>query len=151
MPQSLAKIMVHIIFSTKNREPFLIDASIRSELHAYLAARLKHSDSPALVVGGTSDHVHILSNLSKNHPLSKVVGEVKRASSKWIKSKSVESATFHWQSGYSAFSVSVGNLRGVRNYIINQEMHHQKRGFEDELLELLRQQGIEFDERYLWD
>ena len=110
MAQSLARVYLHIIFSTKNRAGFLGDENIRKEMHAYLAATLKELDSPAVLVGGATDHVHILCTLSKTHTLADVIREIKRNSSKWIKTKSGEYSTFHWQTGYGAFSVSYSSV-----------------------------------------
>jgi putative transposase len=111
MPQSLAQIYVHIIFSTKNRQPLLIDVNLRTELHAYLAKILKEFDSPALTIGGTGDHVHTLCLLSRTNTVAKIVGEAKRSSSKWIKSKSSDLASFQWQNGYGAFSASFSKIQ----------------------------------------
>ncbi len=151
MPQSLANIYMHIIFSTKNRRAFLADMDARSEMHAYLVSILKAYDSPATAVGGTEDHVHILCNLSRTNTLAKVIGGTKRNSSKWIKSKGKQFGEFQWQNGYGALSVSRSRLEQARQYIINQDQHHTKMTFQDELRALPTKQGIEFDERYLWD
>jgi len=151
MPQSLANIYVHIVFSTKNRESFLSDKTIRREMHAYIASVLKKYDSPALLIGGTSDHVHILGVLSRTNTLAKIIGEAKRSSSKWIKSRGRDLSGFQWQSGYGAFSVSYSNLPEVRSYILKQEEHHKKTTFQDEFRAFLKKHGIEFDEQYIWD
>jgi len=151
MAQSLSKIHVHIIFSTKDRENLLTDETIRKEMNAYLAKILKEYDSPALLIDGTGNHVHILCLLSRNFTLAKIVGETKRNSSKWIKTKGPEFNGFRWQNGYGAFSVSSSNVDAVRNYIAHQEQRHRRVTFQDELLGFLRKHGIEFDERYLWD
>lgn len=102
MPQSLAKNLVHLVFSTKNRTPWLTDG-IRRELYAYMAGILNQWKSPAIVIGGVADHVHILFSLSKNHALAKVIEEVKKGASKWLKQQSIEFRNFHWQAGYGAF------------------------------------------------
>ncbi len=151
MPQSLAKIYIHIIFSTKNHVCFLEDDDIRKEMHAYMTSILKEYDSHPLIIGGPADHVHILCTLSKNNTFVKIIGETKRNSSKWIKTKNGKYSTFQWQNGYGAFSVSYSNVQGVRNYIINQKKHHQKTTFQDEFRDLLKKQGIKLDERYVWD
>ena len=111
MSQSLAKILIHLIFSTKSREPVLHD-DIRPEVHKYLAAILKEVDSPAILINSVEDHVHILFSHSKNHALIRIVEELKKNSSKWIKTKSGQCAGFHWQNGYGAFSVSQSNAKG---------------------------------------
>ncbi len=151
MPQSLAKIHVHIVFSTKDRRGFLQGADIRKEMHAYLASTLKAYDSPARIIGGTADHVHILCDLSRTQTLAKVIGETKRNSSKWIKTKGNQFTAFQWQNGYGAFSVSVSKVPQVVEYIESQDAHHRTRTFQDEFRAFLTMHGIEFDERYVWD
>ncbi len=151
MSQSLSKMWSHLIFSTKDRYPFLSDRSIREETHKYLAGILRKHDCPTLVVGGVADHVHALFALSKNHSIAEIVYEVKRGSSKWIKTKGPELKKFQWQSGYGAFSVSQSHVEQVRGYIEGQERHHRRVTFEDEFREFLRRYEVEFDERYLWD
>jgi REP element-mobilizing transposase RayT len=150
MSQSLARNLVHRIFSTKNRAP-LLDAAIRPEVNSYLAGILREWDSPAILVGSVADHVHALFVLSKNHALCKVVEEVKRGSSKWIKTKGDAFADFYWQNGYGAFSVSQSNVPGVRQYIANQEEHHRRLTFQEEFRLFLKRHGVEYDERYVWD
>ena len=124
---------------------------VRERLHAYLAAGLKNQDSPALKVGGTSDHVHALFRLSKNLALAKIVEEVKTSSSKWVKTQGRALANFHWQSGYGGFSVSAGDVEEVVEYIAQQESHHRVASFQDEFRKLLDAHGIAYDERYVWD
>jgi putative transposase len=148
--QSLAKNLVHLIFSTKNRQPCL-SAGLRPKLHAYIAGILKEWQSPGNQIGSVEDHVHILFVLSKNHALCKVIEEVKKGSSKWVKTQEAALATFHWQNGYGAFSVSQSNVPTVTRYIERQEEHHRKVSFQDEFRAFLRRHGIEFDERYVWD
>jgi REP element-mobilizing transposase RayT len=149
MSQSLVKNLVHLVYSTKNRALW-IPADVRPRLFAYQAGIFKEWESPAAVIGGMDDHVHALFMLSKNHPLKKIVEEVKKSSSKWMKRES-KNADFHWQNGYAAFSVSESNLEQVKRYVLNQELHHRKMTFQDELRELLKRHRVEFDERYLWD
>ena len=149
MPQSLAKIYVHIVFSNKNRYPFLSDPTVRKEMHAYLGGTLKELACPALVVGGAADHVHILCILSKNMAVSDLIGKVKRSSSKWVKTKNLPK--FAWQAGYGVFSVSQSNIERVRKYIQRQEEHHRKKIFQDEFREFLKAYHVEYDERYVWD
>jgi len=151
MAQSLAQVYVHIVFSTKHRRNLLADAAIRREMHAYLASILKALESPALLVEGMGDHVHMLCRLSRTATLAKIVGEAKRGSSKWIKTKGGQYAGFQWQNGYGAFSVSYSQLAAVREYIAHQEQHHQRMTFQDELRALLVKHQIEFDEQYVWD
>jgi putative transposase len=149
MPQSLARNLVHLIFSTKNREP-LITPELRPRLHAYLAGIFAACDSPAITVGGVADHVHALFVLSKNRALAEVVEEVKKGSSKWAKANG-GSPHFYWQSGYGAFSVSPSNEEAVVAYIARQEEHHRRVTFQDEFRQFLHKHGIAFDERYVWD
>jgi REP element-mobilizing transposase RayT len=150
MPQSVSRLYVHLVFSTKHREPLLLSPT-RQQMHAYLAAVLKNQDSPALKVGGTSDHVHALFRLSKNSSLAKIVEEIKTSSSKWVKTQGRTLANFYWQSGYGGFSVSPAEVEEVAEYIAQQEAHHRAVTFQDEYRKLLASHGIEYDERYVWD
>jgi len=151
MSQSLSKIYLHIVFSTKNRTPFLRDQSIRSKMHAYLAGAFKGMESPAVLIGGTEDHVHVLCRFSRDRTVSQLIRESKRTSSKWIKTQHVDCRRFQWQVGYGAFSVSASLVEKVRKYIESQEQHHKKFSFQEEFRRLLKKHGIEFDERYVWD
>ncbi len=151
MSQSLAKVLVHIVFSTKNRYPFLADKDVRDEMHAYLGGTCKRCDCKVLIVGGAADHVHILCAISRSHSLADLVGDLKRASSKWIKTKGQLLTKFAWQGGYGAFSVGESNVDRVREYIATQEDHHRKRTFQEEYRQFLADYGVEFDERYVWD
>jgi REP element-mobilizing transposase RayT len=148
MPQSLARVLVHLVFSTKHREPFLTTDK-RGRAFAYLGGTLNAIDCPAVIVGGVADHVHLLFVLSRTMPLSKAVEELKKESSKWAK-EAVHPA-FYWQNGYGAFSVSPSNVPQVTAYIENQESHHRILSFQDEFRELLRRHNIAWDERYVWD
>ncbi len=151
MAQSLAKILVHTVFSTKDRRPFLRDRSLRDELHRYLGGTLAKHDCQPLVVGGIEDHVHLLSTLSRTYQAAEMVKEVKRGSSLWLKTKGPELNDFAWQNGYGIFSIGFSQVEAVRKYIAGQEEHHRKVSFKDEFRELLRRYEIEFDERYVWD
>jgi len=151
MPQSLSKIWTHLIFSTKNRYPFLSDEPLRTDMHAYLASILKVRNCPTVIVGGVSDHVHALFVLSKNHSIADIVYELKRSSSKWAKTQDPTLRKFHWQSGYGAFSVSESHVDTVRKYIEKQEQHHRRRTFEEEFREFLKKYNVAYDERYVWD
>lgn len=150
MSQSLVKNLLHLVFSTKHRNP-LISSDVRADLYAYQAGVFANWDSPALIIGGVEDHVHALFLLSKNHALAKVVEEVKKASSKWIKTEGNAADDFYWQSGYAAFSVSSSKVDDVRTYIENQEEHHRKISFQVELRRFLKRHDVEYDERYVWD
>ena len=150
MPQSLAVNLIHLVFSTKNRKPLLVEA-VRPELFAYQAGILEQWNSPALRIGGEADHVHMLFRLSKNYALSKVVEEVKKSSSKWVKARIPFCTDFAWQNGYAAFSVSQSRVSDVERYIQQQADHHRAASFIEELRLLLRRHGLEYDERYVWD
>lgn len=151
MPQSLAKIIVHTVFSTKDRRPFLRDKTLREELHRYLGGILTHLECQPLVIGGVEDHVHILSTLARTCAAAEMVKEVKRGSSLWLKTKSPDLNDFAWQSGYGIFSIGYSQVDAVRKYIARQEAHHRKVSFQDEFREFLRRYEVEFDERYVWD
>jgi REP element-mobilizing transposase RayT len=150
MSQALAKNLIHLIYSTKRRQPWLTRVH-RDRLFAYQAGVLKQWNSPAIVINGVDDHVHSLFVLSKNHALIKVVEEVKKASSKWMKADGPKNPDFFWQAGYAAFSVSQSNLDAVRRYIENQEEHHRRMTFQDELRAFCQRHEVEIDERYVWD
>ena len=150
MPQSLAKNLVHLVFSTKNRQPTLTEL-VRDPLCAYASAVLRDLDSHVIAINAWRDHVHILFELSKNHSLSQVVMEVKRATSKWIKTQGSGFANFHWQNGYGAFSIGQSGVAGVKAYIADQAKHHRASSFEEEFRLFLKRYQVEFDERYVWD
>lgn len=150
MSQSLVKNLLHLVYSTKHRSPW-IPANVRPRLFAYQAGIFQEWESPALVIGGVEDHVHALFSLSKNQALKKIVEEVKKGSSKWMKAEGTGNADFYWQNGYAAFSVSQSNVEAVRRYLENQEEHHRRLTFQDELRGLLVKHEVEFDERYVWD
>ena len=151
MPQSLAQIYLHVVFSTKSWAPYLKDDSLRTETHAYLAGICRNLDSPSLIVGGTEDHVHILCCLFKTRTIADLVREIKRDSSKWIKIKVVNLSAFHWQNGYGAFSISPSHVEPARSYIQNQQEHHREESFQEEFRRLLAKYGMDCDERYVWD
>jgi putative transposase len=150
MSQSLVKNLVHLVYGTKHREPWL-PKEHRDALFAYQAGIFKEWESPALIINGVEDHVHALFVLSKNHPLKRIVEEVKKGSSKWMKVQGPRNPHFAWQAGYAAFSVSQSNVEVVTKYIQNQEPHHRRVSFQDELRMLFKRHGIKFDERYVWD
>ena len=150
MAQSLAQIIVHIIFSTKKRHPF-IKPAIEPELFAYIGDTIKRSGSIPFLINGTEDHVHICSTLPKTVSLSKFLEDIKRNSSRWIKTKGLEYQKFAWQNGYGAFSVSSSKKDIVVKYIANQKEHHKKLTFKEELIIFLKEYEVEYDERYLWD
>jgi len=151
MAQSLSRLWTHLIFSTKNRYPFLSDKVLRGEMHAYLAEMLRNQNCETRIVGGVEDHTHSLFALSRTLPIARVVKEVKRTSSGWIKEDWPKLAKFHWQGGYAAFSVSQSNLEDVVRYIENQEEHHKRVTFQDEYRAFLEAYGVEYNECYVWD
>ncbi len=150
MAQSLSRIWSHLIFSTKDRHPFLSVSDVRNQLFAYMATIIRNHDCPTLQIGGAPDHIHALFLLSKNCAIAQIVYEVKRSSSKWIKTQGQIYEKFHWQSGYGAFSVSQSHVEQVRRYILKQEQHHRKITFQDEYREFLRRYDVDYDERYVW-
>jgi len=150
MPQSLANIYVHLIFSTKERFPFL-SPEIRPDLHSYMSTVLANLNSPAVLINSVEDHVHILFNMGRTVTLAQVVEDVKKSSSKWIKTQGLSFSKFAWQAGYGGFSVSESNTPKVANYIQNQEEHHRVKSFQEEYREFLTKHKIQFDERYVWD
>ncbi len=151
MPQSLAQIYLHIVFSTKNRHPFLHDDAIRTEMHNYLGGTCNQLKCPILRVGGVADHVHILCRLSRTLSPSNFIAELKRESSKWVKTKDQSLRDFHWQDGYGVFSISPSHVEALVQYINDQAKHHSDESFQDEFRRLLHKYKIEFDERFVWD
>jgi REP element-mobilizing transposase RayT len=150
VPQSLSSVLVHLVFSTKNREPF-IAPDIELELHPYMATVFREYNSPSLTIGGTNDHVHALFTLGRSIAVADIVEVIKTSSSKWIKTKGREYRNFHWQRGYGAFSIGQSNVTALKHYIRNQKTHHRHRSFEDEYRNLLGRYEVDFDERYVWD
>src|SRR5258706_863573 len=128
MSQSLSSVLVHLVFSTKNREPF-ITPTIEPELHPYLATIFRELKSPSLAIDGTADHVHILFSLARVVTIADTVEEVKTSTSKWIQTKGREIRNFHWQRGYGAFSIVQSNVASLKRYIRNQKKHHQRIAF----------------------
>jgi len=151
MPQSLANLLVHLVFSTSNREPFLRDPALRRALHAYLGGVIKKHGGAPIIAGGVDDHVHLLYKQPKTMTVPDMVRELKRGSSLWIKTRQPSLRNFAWQGGYGAFSVGQTEIDIVRGYIEKQEEHHKTRTFEDEYLIFLHKYGIEYDERFLWE
>jgi REP element-mobilizing transposase RayT len=143
MPQSLAKVLVHIVYSTKDRRPWLKDKEVRSALFAYKATVLrKRVDSPTVVIGGVQDHIHALCLLSRKFAIKDVIEEAKTETSKWIKKQGPRYVDFRWQSGYGVFSVSESNTHQVRQYINNQAAHHKRMSWQDAYRELCRRHGV---------
>ena len=149
MSQSLSKLFVHIIFHIKNSHT-KIKKEDKDALYAYIGSIIKDNQSIPVIINGVEDHIHILCVMSKNIPLSKLVEEIKRHSSRWIKTKNDYYAHFAWQGGYGGFSVSPSLYNKTKSYIEKQELHHKKMNFEEEYLLFLKEYGIDYDERYLW-
>ena len=150
MPQSLARLQVHLIFSTKNRDTILHD-SIRDALHRYLAVVLQNLDCPATIINSVEDHIHLLFELARTIAMSTAVEAIKTTSSKWMKAQGGPFLKFAWQSGYGAFAVSESNVSIVREYISNQREHHRTKTFQEEFRVFLERHGVNYDERYVWD
>ena len=150
MGQSLSKVYVHITFSTKRHYPF-IDENIENSLFEYLGGVCKGLKSNPIQIGGYRDHVHILCSLSKHIAQKKLLEEIKKSSSKWIKEKGTKYSDFYWQDGYAIFSVNPIQLNLVSEYIKTQKAHHSKKSFKDELISFLKKYDIEFDKRFIWE
>jgi REP element-mobilizing transposase RayT len=150
MSQSLASVLVHLVFSTKHRQPFL-RLEIEPELHPYLATVFRNLECPTLTMNGTEDHLHVLFRLGRKVALAGVVEEIKTSSSKWIKTKGPAYKEFHWQNGYGAFSIGQSGVEALTKYIAKQKEHHRRTTFQDEFRSFLKKYGIEYDERYVWD
>ena len=150
MPQSLSKVVLHIVFNTKNREPWL-DSEVRPRMHAYLATICRDFAAEFVHVGGMADHVHIVTTLPRTLSQAELIEQIKKTSSKWIKTLDTRYRGFSWQRGYSAFSVSPSQLEAVLEYVKTQQEHHRTRTFQEEYRGLLRRHGVDFDERYVWD
>jgi REP element-mobilizing transposase RayT len=150
MGQSLVKNYVHIVFSTKHREPFIIPP-FEDPLHSYLGGICKKLECPPIKIGGYTDHVHILCMLSKKIALMNLLEEVKCHSSSWMKTLDPSLKNFYWQNGYGAFSVNPAEVDRVINYIANQHVHHSKQDFKQEFRAILKKYEVEYDERYVWD
>ena len=150
MPQSLARLHIHLIFSTKNREPVLHD-TVCDSMHRYMATVLQNLGCPPVLINSVADHVHILFELGRTVAVSDAVEQVKKTSSKWIKTQGAEFAHFAWQAGYGAFAVSQSNVSAVRQYIAAQQRHHRKKSFQHEYRAFLQRHNLPFDEKYVWD
>lgn len=148
MPSTHLSLHYHVVFSTKDRRPHIIEPW-RDRLHAYLGGAVRTCGGVAEAVGGTADHVHILMSLKATHCLADVLRDIKQTSSEWVH-KTIRSAAFSWQEGYGAFTVSASNIERVRDYIFEQEAHHRKKSFQEEYVELLKKSGASFDEKFLW-
>jgi REP element-mobilizing transposase RayT len=151
MPQSLAAVYLHLVFSTKERRLFLQDRAMREELHKYIGGVSKTLECAPIRIGGVEDHVHVLARFGRTLSIAEWVKELKRLSSIWVHERGPLHAGFQWQNGYGVFSVSRSKLDDVTAYVEGQEDHHRRMSFQDELRAMLRKHGMEYDERYLWD
>ena len=149
MSQSLSKLYVHLIFHVKNNM-CLIRQEEEKELYAYIGSVIKLSKSILVCINGTEDHLHVLCIMSKNISLADLLEDIKRNSSRWIKSKNNHYQNFSWQGGYSGYSVSQSKVDVVGRYIQNQKEHHKHQTFKEEYVQFLRENGVDFNEEYLW-
>ena len=150
MPQSLAKVVIHLVFSTKDRRPLILPHA-RQGLEAFLVGISRTVKSPTICVKAVADHAHVLFSLSRTHTLAKVVEELKGGSSKWMKTNGLGSRDFYWQNGYGAFSIGQSMVDDVKRYLAAQEGHHATVSFQDEFRAFLKRYEVEYDERYVWD
>ena len=150
MPQSHASVLIHFVYSTKNRHPFLTP-EVDPELYAYQGAIFREMGCPALTINGTADHLHALFCLSRTVTISDLVEEVKKRSSKWIKTKGPALSAFQWQAGYGAFSIGESGVAALKRYVAGQKEHHRQKSYQEEFRAFLTKYGIEYDERYVWD
>lgn len=150
MAQSLSNVLLHLVFSKKNRRPW-IDVGLDEELAKYISGICRNLGCPSHGIGGTDDHLHIACSLSRTVAISKLLEDIKTSSSKWIKTRGDRYADFAWQNGYGAFSIGQSQLDDLRHYIANQREHHRRMTFQDEFRQLLAKYAVDFDERYVWD
>jgi REP element-mobilizing transposase RayT len=150
MGSTLTNILLHIVFSTKDRDP-LITSKYKTRLHAYIGGIIVKEQAVPIDIGGVEDHIHIAVRIKPNDSVSDLVRSIKANSSKWINESHLSETCFAWQGGYAAFSVSESQLVKLKDYINNQEEHHRQRTFRDELLKMLEKHNIDFDEKYLWN
>ena len=150
MPQSLSLVVIHVIFSTKERRP-LLDPKTRPKLYAYLATVARNADCECYRVGGVADHVYLAVRLSRTLTIARLVENLKTSSSKWLKSESSDLTDFSWQRGYGCFSVGPTDLDHLCAYIDNQPKHHRTHTFQDELRMFLKKYGLEYNDAYVWD
>lgn len=150
MPQSLSKVFIHVIFSTKDREPWL-DQTLRPALHAYLATVTRDLGAEAFRVGGTEDHVHLAATLPRTLTQADMAKKIKTSSTHWLKRQNKNLAGFAWQRGYGVFSIGKSQLPALVRYIANQEEHQRRQTFQSGFRTILKRYDVEFDERYVWD
>lgn len=148
MPSTHLSLHYHVVFSTKDRHPFIAD-TWRNRLHEYLGGLIRTAEGTPEAVGGTADHVHLFVGLRATHTLATFVQDIKQTSSRWIH-ETIGVKNFAWQPGYGAFTVSESNRNAVKNYIAGQMEHHRMKSFQEEYVAFLKKHGVEYDERYLW-
>jgi len=149
MSQSLSKLYVHAIFHVKYNE-YLIRPEDDKELYAYIGGVIKLSKSIPIIINGIENHVHVLCIMSKNICLADLMEDIKRNSSRWIKTKGIHYQNFAWQGGYAGFSVSPSKVEAVKKYIANQKNHHQQQSFKDEYIQFLNEHGVDYNDEFLW-
>jgi REP element-mobilizing transposase RayT len=150
MSHTYTSLLFHMVFSTKHRRP-IIEAEWRARLHQYLGGTVRGLDSVALEIGGMADHVHLLVSMHQSYSVADFLRDLKANTSKWVNESALLRSRFEWQRGYGAFTVSKSQMEQVRRYIQNQEKHHRKMTFEEELIKLLDAHGIEYDPRYVFE
>ena len=150
MATTLTNLLVHVVFSTKEREPHISD-KYRERLYAYMGGIIRSEGADPLAIGGTADHIHFVAKIKSNHALADLVRKIKANSSKWINENQLSKGRFAWQNGYGGFSVSASQIEKVRSYIGNQAEHHKKKTFREELSEILAKHGVDFELKYLLD
>jgi REP element-mobilizing transposase RayT len=150
MPQSLSNVLIHTIFSTKNRAPLFKDLTLRIETHSFLAGTAKSLDCFPVAIGGVEDHVHLLTTLSRTQTIADFVKETKRVTTRWLRQQK-QIDDFQWQAGYACFSVSESNKEAVIHYITNQEKHHKKMTFQEEYRKICEKYRVNLDEKFVWD
>jgi putative transposase len=150
MPQSLSNVLIHTVFSTKNRTPAFTDHTLRTETHSYLAGVAKTLDCFPISIGGVEDHVHLLTTLSRTITIADFIKETKRVTTNWLK-KEKQIENFQWQAGYGCFSVSESNRESVIQYITNQEEHHKTMSFQDEYRKICDKYRVNLDEKFVWE
>jgi REP element-mobilizing transposase RayT len=150
MASTLTNLLVHVVFSTKGREPIITD-KYQARLHAYIGGIIRNEGAKLLSIGSMPDHVHLAIKIRSNQPLSELVRKIKANSSKWINENQFCRNKFFWQNGYGGFSVSASQINKVRSYIENQAEHHKSKTFKEELIEILDKHGVDYDLKYLWD
>ena len=148
MPSTHLSLHFHLVFSTKDRHPFITDAW-RLRLHEYLGGLIRKADAIPEAIGGTADHVHLLVGLRATHSLATFVQDIKQSSSRWIH-ENIGIKNFSWQPGYGAFTVSVSNCESVKEYIASQIEHHRTKSFQEEYVTFLKKHEVPYEEKYLW-